>query len=114
MALNAVCCQVRPRQRKTGIVVVKSIVAAAGRVTSQTSRVVVSISVDAIVLIVRFRIRMAGRTAEFHKIARVGMAIYTSVPFAIVRTTVNGEVLVVVVQRGRRPGIFAVAGRTIC
>ena len=83
---------------------VKSIVGIPGRVAGETGRAVISITADAIVLIIGFRIGMAGSTGDYGIIGRIGMTIHTGIPFAIMRPAVNREILGIVVEIGRFPG----------
>ena len=74
--------------------------------TGQASRAVEYVSADSFVLVVSFRVGVAGCTGVFGVIGGVRMAIHTSAPFPVVRPAVNREILPVVVERGRRPGGF--------
>lgn len=113
MTVNTVRCKVRARQRETRHVVVKTIRCASGWVTGQTSRTVVRIPVYPVVAIVRFRVGVAGGTGEFSVVRRVGVAIHTGIPFAVVLSAVNREVLRIVVKSGGCPGTFRMTGGTI-
>ena len=64
MAIDAGCSRVRTFQGKTGVVVVKTIRPAAGRMTGQASRAVVRIPVDPGMLIIGFRVGMATCTGN--------------------------------------------------
>ena len=52
---------------------------------------------------------VAINTTEGREIARSGVAINTLIPFTIMFTTVNGKILLVVIEAGRIPGIGRVA-----
>lgn len=101
--------QVRARQRKISGVVVKSICRTPGWVTGQASLAVVSITTDAVVVIVGLRVGMATGATEFSVVRRIGMAIAAGAPFPVVFSAVNREKLRVVVECSRRPGCFCVA-----
>ena len=109
VTINAIGREVRPSQREAGVVVIKSTVRFARRVTGQTGGTVVRIPVDAVVVVVGFGIGMAVGAGEFCKIGRIGMAIHTLAPFTVVGTTVNWEILPVVIKSSGHPGCFAVA-----
>ena len=113
VATDAGSGYMRPGQGEAGVVVIKSIRRAARRVTRQAGRAVVTKTVYAVVLVGRFRIRMAGRTGEFRIIRRIGMAVRALVPLSFVFAAVNGEIHPVVVESGRRPGRFAVTGGAV-
>ena len=93
---------VRSGQRETGVVVIKSGIAVAGWVTSQASRTVVRIAIDTGVLIVGFRVEVAGDAGKFRIIGRVGMAIDTLIPLSLVGAAVNREIGGIVLQVGGR------------
>lgn len=52
---------------------------------------------------------MAVNTAKQGEIPGRRMAFYTFIPFVVVVSTVNGEVLLIVIPGGRRPAIFGMA-----
>lgn len=101
-----------PRQRPDGIVI-KPTLPFTRRVTSKTSITIVLIPPDSRVLVVRFRVGMAGRARKLRKIVRVVVALRTLAPFAVVRPRVNREILRIVVKIRRYPSRLRVAGRTV-
>lgn len=68
MALGAVHPQVSARQREIGFPVVENIVRSPGRMTSQARRVAVSIAIHTSVVVIRFRVGMAGNTRKLRVI----------------------------------------------
>ncbi len=114
MAINTICRQVRACQRETGVVVIKCITCVPGGVAGEASGAVVYISVNPVVLIICFRVGMAGRAGELRKVGRVGMAIEALIPFSLMFTTVNWEILTIVVKGGGHPSRFAVATGAVC
>lgn len=88
---------------------VKYIIRTARGVTSEASITLVDITVDAAVLIICFRVGMASGTSHLGIVGGVAVAIGTGAPLSIVFTTINRKILSIVVECGRRPGIFTVA-----
>ena len=78
---------------------VKDVVGIAGRVAGQTGIAFISIPTYSCVFIIGFRISMAAGTAEFSKIGGIGVALHAGAPLAFVRSTENGEVLPIMVER---------------
>src|SRR5690606_34860381 len=60
------------------------------------------------VIVIRLALHVTSRTGKERVGTRRGMAFRTLVPHARVRPGVDGEILVVVVKRGRRPGTLVV------
>ena len=54
-------------------------------------------------VIIGFRIGMAARTTKFCKVIWVDMAIQTFIPFAFMCSTINREVLTIVIKGSRCP-----------
>lgn len=77
VTLDAICGKVRSGQGKIGCVVVKDIVRIPGRVAGQTSGTFIGITSYAVVLLVSFRIGVAGDASEFRIICRIGVTINT-------------------------------------
>ena len=113
MTFNTIRRKVRPGQGEHRRIVVKNIVSIASWVAGQTSRIGIGITAHAIVLIVRFRVGVASNTGKFCVIRRIGMAIHTGIPLSIVFTTINREILGIVVKSGRRPSRFGMASCAI-
>lgn len=113
MAGDAGCSEVRAGQWKIGRIVVKDIGRVSRWVTGQTSRALIDIPPDAVVIVIGFRVGMAGSAGKFCVIARICMTIHTSTPLPVVCTAVNREVLPVMVKGGRHPGRFGMAPCTI-
>lgn len=99
-------CRMRAGQRKRGVVVVKDKIPLTGRVTGETGCTGVNISIHTLVFFVGLRICVAGSAGELRPVARTGMTIGTLGPFPFVLSTVNGEVLHVMVKCRRHPGAF--------
>ena len=97
MAIITSGCQVHSRQREIRGVMIEGTSSVACRVAGKTGRAVVRISVYANVLIVRFRVLMAGYAGKFCEIRRIGMAIGTLIPFTFVRAAVYREVRRIVI-----------------
>ena len=66
-----------------------------------------------IVLVVGFRVGMAIYTGIFCIIGRIGMTIHTLRPFHFVFSTINREILRIMVEGGRHPGRLCMARCTI-
>lgn len=92
---------------------VKTIRCTAGGVASQAGQTVVAITVDAIVLVVGFRVGMAGSACKFGVIRGVGVAIGAGAPFAVVFPAVYREILCIMIKSRGRPGAFRMTGGTI-
>lgn len=102
MAVEAGCCQMRSRQWKISLAMVKSIVLAPCRVTGKAGGAVIRIAVHAVVVIIRFRICMASGAGEFRIIRRILMAVEALIPFPFVFATVNREIICIVLRVFRR------------
>lgn len=85
-----------------------------GGMTGEASRALINIAPDAVVVIICLGVGMASGTGKFSIIGRIGMAIHTSTPLSLVFTTVDREILPVVVKCGRQPRCLRMAGGTIC
>ena len=59
-----------------------------------------------------FVVFMTGQTGEYGKICRVGMTLRTSAPLSTMSSTVNREILGIVVKGGCCPSCGIVAGLT--
>ena len=104
MALDAIGGGMGPGQREAGVAVVKGIIGVAGRMAGEAGITVVVVTRYADMVIIRFGIGMASRAGEFGIIGRVGMTVRTLVPLTQMLAAVNGEILSVMVECGRRPG----------
>jgi hypothetical protein len=114
MAIDTIKRCMCSRQRECRAVVVENQVSITRRVTSQTGGAVERVAIHTIVLVVCLGVGMAGDASEDRIIRRVRVAINTLTPFSLVLTTVNGEILAIVVKGRWHPGIFIMAARTIC
>lgn len=92
---------------------IEYVLLATGRMAGQTGVIVVKISGDAFVLVVRFRIGVAVRATEFLDVVWIGMTIAALHPFPLVFSTVDREKHSIVVECRRHPCIFRMAGRTV-
>lgn len=81
--------------------------------TGKAGCTLINIPAHAIVLVVGFRIRMAGRAGKFRIVCRVRMAIHALAPLPVMFPTVNGEILAIMVKSRGRPGRLRVTGGTI-
>ncbi len=88
---------------KVGCVVIKCPICTSRGMTGQTCWTVISIARHTIVLIIRFRIGMAGDTCKLSKITRRCMTINTITPLAIVCPAKNWKIEVIMIKRGRYP-----------
>ena len=113
VAVKTISREVGSLKREVGRIVIESIISITGGVAGKTGRTVVSITSNTIVLIIGFRIGMTGCTSDYSIIGRIGMTIHTGIPFALVRTAINREILCVVVKIGWFPGGLTVAGSAI-
>lgn len=96
-------------QREIGAVVVEIKIRLPGGVAGQASGAVVGVAIHPVVVVIRSGIGMAGDTSEHAIVRRIGMAISALIPLPVVLPAVYGEVLPVVVERGRLPGRFGMA-----
>lgn len=112
MAVEALRRRVRPGQRPDGIMV-ENIVRIARWVAGEASVAFIDVAADASMLIVRFRVGVAGRAGELPVVAGHVVAVRAGVPLALVRPTVNREMLCIVVESGGRPSAFRVAFRAV-
>ena len=103
VALDAIDRGMRAGQRELRGIVVERIVGAAGRVAGQAGVILINIPADTAVLIVGLRVGMAIGAGHLCIIGRVSMAIDTLIPLAVMGPAVDGEILPVVVEGGRRP-----------
>ena len=94
-------------------VVVKNDIGVTSGMASQTGIAVVNVSPYANVLVVGFRVGMAGDAGEFGIIGWVRMAIGASAPLPVVFPTVNGEILDIMVKCRRCPHRLRVAARAV-
>ena len=113
MTLEAICTGMGSGEGERGHTVIEDIICTACRMTGQARGAVVGITGNAIVIIVGFRIHVAGDAGEFRIVCRIGMAIDTGAPFAIVLAAENGEVLPVVIEGGRDPAGFTMTGSAV-
>lgn len=113
MAIDAIHRGMCTSQWKAGIVMIKGIIGITGRMAGKTGGAVIRVSGYTHVVIVRFRIHMAGGAGKLGIVGRVGMAVYTLIPFALVLATVDRKVFHVMIKRGWLPGGLGVAGNAI-
>lgn len=113
MTFQAIGGQMSTCQGKTGLIVIKDIVSTARWMASQTSRTRVDITQSALMLVIRFGIKMAGQTSEIGILGRIVVAIGAGHPFTFVLATVNRKVLTVMIEGRWRPCRFRMAGYTI-
>ena len=73
----------------------------------------VNISANTGVLLIRFRVLVAGGTGELAIVARHIVTVEALVPFAIMSAAVNGEILFVVVVSRWFPGGFRVTFQAV-
>ena len=95
---HAFRCKVRACEGKICRIVVKNHVCIAGWVTGKAGRAVENVSADSFVLVVRFRIGVAGRAGENGIIRQVGVAICAGIPLPVVLAAVNREMHPIVVE----------------
>lgn len=113
MTVQTIRRKVRPGERESGGIVVKNIIRIARRMAGETGSAVVIIPWHPVVLIVRFRVSMAGGAGKFRVIRWVRVAIHAGIPLAIVLSTVNRKILYIVVKSGGYPRSFRVATGTV-
>jgi len=82
--------------------------------TGKASIAVVHISSDAFVFVICFSLLMASQARENGIISRIGMAIGTGIPFALVFSGINREIFAIMIESGRHPNILGMAQLTIC
>lgn len=99
---------------KGSIVMIKGIIGITSRMAGKTGCTIIVVSRNTIVLIIRFRIHMAGGAGKLGIVGRVDMAVCTLIPFALVLAAVDREILSVVIKGGRLPGGLRMAGDAIC
>lgn len=113
MTLQTVRAGMCPGQRKGSHAVIKGIISISCGVASQAGGTIVGVSRNAIVVIIRLRIHVAGDAGKLCIIGRIGMAVDTGIPFAFVFATVDREVLAVMIECCWDPTRFAVASCTV-
>jgi len=98
-----------------GAVVIKYALCTTRGVTGQAGGAFVDVSIYVIVFLVCFGVLVAYRTAEYRKIGWIGMTIHALIPFTLVLTAVNGEIIGIVLRKrsGHPSGVGGVAGGTI-
>ena len=99
MATETIYSVVCTGERECGGIVIEGTISFACRVTGQTGRIRIGISGHTHMLFICFGIGMTGDTSIFFKICRIGVAIHTLIPFAFVRTTIDREIQVVMIER---------------
>ena len=87
---------VRAGQGEVGFAVIEPVVSLAGRMAGQAGGTVVGIAVHAIVVVIRFRVGMAGDAGKFGVIRRIRMAVQALLPFSLVLPAVNREIVGIV------------------
>lgn len=75
-------------------------------VTGQARSTVVLIARDLVMVVVGLCLMMAGETSKNGVIIWVGMAIVALIPFSLVRSAVDREMLGIMVPGGRHPRIL--------
>ena len=113
MAGGAIDGDMRAGQWEVGQAMVEGIIGITGRMTGVTGIAVVGISGDALVIIVRLRIQVTPGTAKFRVVVGIDMAFHTLRPFALVLAAVDREILGIVIEVGRDPGILGMAAGAI-
>lgn len=113
MTIQTICLLVSAGQRKPGLVMIKNVIRATRGVTSQTSCADIDKALDTLMLILGLGIEMACQTSKIRPIPRIHVTIRTSRPFTGMRTTVNGEILSVMIKRGWLPGGFIMTGGAV-
>jgi hypothetical protein len=79
----------------------------------QTGNVLISISHDALVLLIGFRVQMAGNASKLSIIGRIPMTFQALVPDSFVLASIHRKVHTIVIKGRRCPGFLAVAFGTI-
>ena len=113
MAFQAIGAYMSSREREVGAIMVKHIISVARRVAGKAGIALIYIPSYPIVLIVRFRIGMAGGAGKFSVIRGVRMAVRTLAPLTVMCPTVYREIQAIVIKGGRNPGIFTMTGVAI-
>ncbi len=93
VALQTVGIQVGSGERESGTVVIEYIVGTTGRVACQTSGVIVCVTANTIMLIIGLRIGMTADTGVFRIVCRIGVAVGTLAPFALMFPAIYREML---------------------
>ena len=113
MAGDTVRGRVCSGQWESGIVVIEGVVRIPCRVAGKTGRAVVGIPRYTHVVIIRFRIHVAGGTGKLHVVSWIGVAIHALIPFTQVFSTVDREVVHIMIKRSRLPSVLRVASDAI-
>lgn len=100
MTLQTVGVGMRSRQWEGGHTVIKGIISISCGVTGQTGSAVIGVSRNTIVVIIGFRIHVAGDAGKLCIVGRIGMTVDTGIPFAFVFATVDGEIRAIMIEGG--------------
>lgn len=113
MAIQAIGHEMRTGQRELAHVVIKGHFLFAGGMTGQTGKAGIKISTHTQVIVICLWIDVASGASEYFEIGWIAVTLAAVVPDRFVRACVNRKIKSVVVEGGRSPGRFTVAGRTI-
>lgn len=114
VTFDTVNCNVRTGQWEIGLIMIKRVLRITRRMAGKACGVFIDVSVYACMLRICFGGGMADDATEDAVIVRVGMTICTLVPYAFVVTTINREIVVVVIFiAGGGPCILCMAGSAI-
>ena len=91
---------------------IKPAFSAAGRVTGETSFACILISRDPSMFIVHVGlvVLMAIDAAKYGITGWVGMTFGTAIPFTLMLSRINGEILFIMIKSGRLPSFGSVTG----
>jgi hypothetical protein len=82
--------------------------------TTETSQTIIAIAIHTSVIAICRGFFMAIQTIEYTEITCRSMALVAIGPFSFVLSTVNREILRIMVPGGGRPSILTMATRTVC
>ena len=111
VALHTICPQMCSCERESSRIVVKNQVSITRRVTGQTSSIIVNIAIHILMILIGLRIGVTAHTGKLRVVVGVGMAVRTLIPFTLVRSAIDREILTVMVKISRCPGSLAVTAR---
>ena len=104
MAFQTTRLQVRPRERESCLVVVKSILGTARRMAGQTGRIFIHIAPHTRMAVIGLRIQVADNTRKLAVIFSIGVTLRALIPGTGMRSAVNGKMLLIVFRKtGRLP-----------
>lgn len=95
VTFDAIGGQVSPGQREGREAVIEAVVGTAVRMAGQAGRAVVDIAVDPFVVVIGFRIDVAGDAGKLRETRTVRVTVDAFHPFALVRAAIDREIVAI-------------------